>query len=416
MPADIRVVAIIAAYNEADIIEQVVGDLIAQGVHVYFLDDGSTDGTVGAVERCLDRGLLGIERVGDARPDASRGRFEWERLLLRKAELARELDAAWFIHHDADEFRESPWTQLTLLDAIRRVDALGYNAVDFASFDFWPVHDDFRPGDDVREAFSYYAERAPYDRLQIRCWKKTDAVVDLASTGGHEARFEGRRVFPLRFVSRHYPIRGQAHGERKVFAERRGRFLDAERARGWHVQYEGYAAQESFIRDPSTLTRYDADAVRLSLTLRHRGVEALEESLAATRSEVDGLRTSVDARTRELAHCARALEEHARVLDATARELAAVARERRRCAEEFARAETAMAAAAAEAAALRAELERKARDIAMLEGHLDAQADEIARWRRAVEDLSGRLDAVERSLSWRLTAPARAALRLLTGR
>ena len=138
---------------------------------------------------------------------------------------------AWFIHHDADEFRESPWSHLSLNDAIRHVDALGFNAIDFAGLDFWPVHDGFRAGDDVRDAFTFYSELAPYDRPQVRCWKKTDSL-DLASSGGHDARFPDRRVFPLRFILRHYPIRGQAHGERKVFRERRNRFLERERAQG----------------------------------------------------------------------------------------------------------------------------------------------------------------------------------------
>ncbi len=68
-----------------------------------------------------------------------------------------------------------------------------------------------------------------YDHLQIRCWKKTDRI-DLAATGGHDAHFPSRSVFPLRFILRHYPIRSQAHGERKVFEERQNRFLDCERA------------------------------------------------------------------------------------------------------------------------------------------------------------------------------------------
>src|SRR4026209_495102 len=40
-----RIIAIIAAYNEEDIIADVVADLIRQGVIVYFLDHWSTDGT-----------------------------------------------------------------------------------------------------------------------------------------------------------------------------------------------------------------------------------------------------------------------------------------------------------------------------------------------------------------------------------
>ncbi|OFV94014.1 MAG: hypothetical protein A3G76_13910 [Acidobacteria bacterium RIFCSPLOWO2_12_FULL_65_11] len=370
MPADFSVVAIVAAYNEADIIEHVVSDLIDQGIHVYFLDDGSTDRTVAIVEPYVGRGVLAIERITGSAADGGPTGFEWERILLRKTQLARELDADWFIHHDADEFRESPWSHLSLKDAIRRVDALGWNAIDFAGLDFWPVHDRFQAGDDVRDAFAFYVEAAAYDRVQIRCWKKT-ADLDLVSSGGHDARFHGRKVFPVRFILRHYPIRGQAHGERKIFHERRDRFLERERARGWHVQYDDLREGASFIRDPATLTRYDPDALRIALTLRHRGVEQLESS-------VDELRSVAEAGRRELA----------------------------RNQEELARTR-------AEVDRRTAELVQASAENTRLGRASDEQAAEIARWRSTVEDLTRRLDAFERSLSWRWTRPARAVYRML---
>src|SRR2546425_2373088 len=120
MAPEFRVVAIVAAFNEADIIEQVVADLIEQGVHVYLLDDGSTDGTAAAVEPFVGRGLLAIEST---RGGAAADHFDWTRILQRKSAIARELDADWCIHHDADEFRESPWRGVTLHDAVQRVDA-----------------------------------------------------------------------------------------------------------------------------------------------------------------------------------------------------------------------------------------------------------------------------------------------------
>src|SRR4029450_12443802 len=87
-----------------------------------------------------------------------------------------------------------------------------------------PRPDSLRAGDDVREAFTFWAMPAPYDRRQVRCWKKTASVVDLASSGGHEVQLAGRTICPVRFILRHYPIRVQAHGERKI-RERRARFL-----------------------------------------------------------------------------------------------------------------------------------------------------------------------------------------------
>src|SRR5215510_11891169 len=280
MPRGFSVVAIVAAYNEADIIAAVVRDLIDQDISVYFLDDGSTDGTGRAVEQYEGRGVLRIERLRSPGDGAST-EFAWAQILRRKAQLATELDADWFIHHDADEFRESPWADVPLKDAIQRVDAMGYNAIDFASLDFRPTDNGFSKGD-VRTAFPFYSDGAPYDRIQIRCWKKTDGV-DLASTGGHEARFEGRKVFPVRFISRHYPIRGQSHGDRKVFVERKPRFLDDERTRGWHVQYDDFVEGTSFVHDPCKLRRFDPAGVRIDLSLGHRGVEELTQSLDGKR-------------------------------------------------------------------------------------------------------------------------------------
>src|SRR5690349_20890203 len=125
MSEHFRVTAIIAARNEADIIGQVVGDLIAQNVDVYLIDDGSSDQTVDEAGQWLGRGLIHIER---REPSAT---FEWADLLRRKQALAAELEGDWCIHHDADEFRESPWPGLNLREAIRRVSELGYNAIDF---------------------------------------------------------------------------------------------------------------------------------------------------------------------------------------------------------------------------------------------------------------------------------------------
>lgn len=412
MASDFSVVAILAAFNEADVIGPVVGDLIAQGLQVYFLDDGSTDGTVAAVEPYVGRGVIRIEPL---KPEPS-DRFDWERILRRKAELARELDADWFIHHDADEFRESPWPQLSLSDAIRAVDALGFSAIDFVSLDFWPVHDDFRAGDDVRTAFPFYAEAAACDRLQIRAWKKTAAQVDLASSGGHEAAFAGREVFPLRFISRHYPIRGQAHGSRKVFQERRNRLRPEERRRGWHVQYDAVREDTPFVRDRSTLTRYDADAIRVSLPLRHRGVEALEGSLSEARM-------IAETRRLELAAQYAALETQGQQLDTQRQQLEAQCAaiegqrleiDRRRLEQEALTRELAVAVDAL--ARARADFAAKSGEAETLRDAVRRQEQHIESLARAVRDSARQLVEFEQSLSWRVTSPARAAYRAIKGR
>src|SRR5215831_14945804 len=359
MPRGFSVVAIIAAYNEADIIGAAVRDLIDQNISVYLLDDGSTDSTVQAVEPYVGRGVIGIERL---RPPEPPGEFRLREIVRRKAQLAATLDADWFINHDADEFRESPWGEVPLKEAIRRVDALGYNAIDFACFDFRLIDDRDWTGGDVRGALPFYSEAAPYDRVQIRCWKKT-ACVELESTGGHDTQFEGRKVFPLRFVLRHYPIRSQAHGERKVFLERQPRFAEQERALGWHVQYEHVAAGTSFIHDQNMLKRFDPVDVRIGLALHHRGVEELEQSLEARKRNIEQLQHDLN----------------------TAHSHLEQARDR--------------------IGALDAEREG-------LQNALEHRKIEVDNLQAAVADFGQQLDAFRRSFSWRWTAPARAVYRL----
>jgi glycosyltransferase involved in cell wall biosynthesis len=404
---DFTVMALIAAYNEADVIALVIGDLVEQGVSVYLLDHGSTDATVREAERYLGAGLVHIESL-PAPDDGSRWPA-WEQVLRRKEDLAASLDADWFIHHDADEFRESPWPDLRLREAIQRADAQGYDAIDFDLLNFRPTHDSFRAGTDVREAFPYYQRGEAFDRPQVRCWKKGAHRVDLLSFGGHEAVFPERRVFPLRFLLRHYPVRGQAHGERKVFRERRARFA-AERARQWHLQYDSVREGDSFLRDPATLTRWDPIAARLKVALeavagieapagrpdserldgvwRDREVMRLSEALHARNIEVLALDKRLDERSREAADLHGRLDERTREADRLHGELDARNHE---------------------AAGLRLEVAERSRErdeaLAALRG-LQAQ---VEAFQAQLADTQRRLLDVLASRTWRWSGPLRTA-------
>ncbi len=86
----LRIVALLAAYNEADVIGWVIRHLIEQGIAVYFLDNGSTDSTVDEVRPFLNRGVIGIESFGGAPGAAVDGSpFQWEAILKRKEALGQ---------------------------------------------------------------------------------------------------------------------------------------------------------------------------------------------------------------------------------------------------------------------------------------------------------------------------------------
>jgi glycosyltransferase involved in cell wall biosynthesis len=380
MAKPFRVVALVSAYNEGDIIASVLEHLIENGVDVYLLDNHSTDDTVEQARPWLGRGLLKIESFPDG-PDAQTDRFDWRAILRRKERLAQELDADWFIHHDADEVRESPWPKVSLRDAIQWVDTLDYNCIDFRVLTFRPVDDGFRRGLDPRSYFTYFEEGAEFDKLQRKCWKARLAPISLA-LGGHDVRFADRRVFPLPFLLRHYPIRGQEHGRRKVFLERKPRFVDEERSKGWHVQYDHVRDDtHCFLGDVESLSVYDGDRVRLGLMLDNdagpRSTEMREE-LDRTRAERESLAKALQA-TQE----AHAALEQALHTQATAGAESAAELERTR----------------QEHDGISADLAQKIAERDALEKELSAKTSELSRGQAEISKARGERDQTASDLS-----------------
>lgn len=300
MSSRFSITAIMAAFNEADIIRPVVAALVEEGIGVYLLDDGSTDGTAAVVGDLVGHGIIAIEQLSRpaCAPEAPDRSFSLRRILTRKEELVRQLDATWFINQDADEFRESPWWGTSFAEGVRLVDALGYNAIDFHVVDFVPTHDHLQPGEDPRPALPCCEASSPLNRLQIRCFKKLPGPLDLVSSGGHEAAFPGRQVFPIRFLLRHYPFRTQAQAERKLFIERRPRYAAAERAAGWHVQYDALSPGHAFVRSVEGLARFDPQETRVHLHVHNRVFEAALDHANARCAELGEALASADASVR----------------------------------------------------------------------------------------------------------------------
>lgn len=261
----LKIIAIISAHNEGDIIYHVIGDLVQQGIEVYLLDHCSKDDTVEEASKWFDKGLIHIERFPEdcGFSDINRTRYVWTDILKRKEELAMALGADWYIHHDADEFREAPFPGMSLVTGIKLADMLGFNAIDFSLFNFRPTNNNFERGADVRDFLSFFEWGEGFNSLQIKAWKNTGSSVDLTTHAGHSVLFPGRLVFPLKFILRHYPIRSQQHGLEKVLKQRKTRFLQEERDKGWHLHYDTVQEDTNFLYDKAQLQQYHPFRVRL---------------------------------------------------------------------------------------------------------------------------------------------------------
>ncbi len=242
-----RALAIICAYNEEDIIGWTVRNLIRQGLSVHVIDTASTDDTVGVARKAG----AAVEHY-----PVKDGRVSWRALLQRVEQLANDPGSPhhWYMHCDADEIRSSPLGE-TLLQAFERMDAEGYNAAEFEVFTYQPTSRTagYDGTQDPEKYFTSFTRDLMNERIgQVKAWKRMPAPVELAWSGGHRIRYgysmEKPGVHPIKLISKHYPIRSQAHGERKVFAERRGRWSDPEA--DWHIQYQHIKRGHDFLVKP----------------------------------------------------------------------------------------------------------------------------------------------------------------------
>jgi SAM-dependent methyltransferase len=254
-PQLVRPLAILALYNEADCIEQVVRDWIAQGCDVYAIDNWSSDPSWDILNRLAaeapDR--IKVERF----PEHPGPHYEWRDILRHKEMIAATHPGRWIIHTDADELRRSPFPGLPIDRALQIAQNAGANRINFTLINFRPTpeHSDLSLDLDASGSYFEFASK-PDEFDQAKAWLQPEQKVDLVSSGGHVATFDDAVEFPYRFLLKHFPIRSPEHGRRKVMTERKGRWSPEERAMGWHIQYDGYHAGSRYLWNSTDLLQF----------------------------------------------------------------------------------------------------------------------------------------------------------------
>jgi hypothetical protein len=248
----VRIIALLASHNEQRFIVSCLEHFIRHGVDVYLIDNESTDGTLRLARPFLDRGLVGIETM------PREGRYRWRRILERKAALASQLDADWFLHADPDEISLPPAGDGTLAEAISRVDAAGDNAINFLEFTFVPtVQSPDHDHPDYLRTMRWYYPFQPSFPNRLKLWKRQPGPVDLASSGGHVVNFPGLKMHPVSFPMRHYLFLSVEHALRKYV---RQTYDPDEVAMGWHRARVSLRASDIALQDESSLRLYESDA------------------------------------------------------------------------------------------------------------------------------------------------------------
>jgi hypothetical protein len=261
LPDDFRPLVLMSTFNDGDIALEIVKNLLDDGMDVIVHDNWSDDGTFEQLAAlALTRDDLSVVRF----PESGQSKyFELTALLRLKEEIAATYPGRWIIHQDSDEIRCSPWPDLSLRQGLYLADLMGFTAIDFTVCGFRPVDDGFAPGQVLeRHIHHFHFSADPADFIQTKAWRQSSKTVRLAHTGGHDAYFPERRIFPYKFLLKHYPLRSPSQARRKIFIERRPRFAPEEREAGWHRHYDAFDNNDSYIWNAAELIDNEAPATR----------------------------------------------------------------------------------------------------------------------------------------------------------
>lgn len=248
-PKDFKVLAIMHFYNEVDILEMTIKYLLSQDIDIYLVDNWSNDGGFEIAQKYanLYPNRIFLERFPK---EGKNDYYDWYHQLERTEQIAEEKDYDWYIHYDTDEMRFGPWKNKNLRETIGYIDYLGYNLVENTVIDFRLTENNDANIFMTDTYFDFRHFLAGFH--QRKTWKKSKTL-DLKRTGGHIAKVENPRIFPLKILNRHYPLRSIEQARKKVFQDRKPRFVKEQTERGWHGHYDHIEEDKDLLFDKAEL-------------------------------------------------------------------------------------------------------------------------------------------------------------------
>ncbi|MGL5082747.1 MAG: glycosyltransferase [Microcoleaceae cyanobacterium] len=252
MPKTFKVIALLTVRNEEMYLDRCLNHLYNEGIETCLIDNSSSDCTLEIAQSFFNRGVIRIEHF------PFDGKFELQKICRNEERLAREINADWFMHHDADEIRQAPAPYKTLLEGIKDADSQGYNAINFDEFVFLPTEDEeCFEGRDYVEEMKYYYFFEPTPQRRINIWKKTNEI-ELYSSGGHQADFLGRRVFPTSFILRHYIVLSRNHAITKYTKRIHS---EADLSKGWMLDRANFTPEKLNFPSKNQLKRINESGI-----------------------------------------------------------------------------------------------------------------------------------------------------------
>ena len=231
-----RACGIVFCYNEEQILEECLQHYLIQGIDLVIVDNNSTDSSLAIVRASQKDQEKYPGRIHAVLQITTEG-YEWERMLKFACDYMHERLSSyeWILLIDADAFYHSPVKGMSLLEFMESVKKRGCNIIDGQLIEFYPTEKD-----DV--SISLPIQRLNYCKVYNPCPQHKIFLYHPSIKfyeGGHICMRENARVSMVKFLYLHYPWVSYEHGVKKIFLERKPRYVNRRLAPYVSPQYLG---------------------------------------------------------------------------------------------------------------------------------------------------------------------------------
>lgn len=248
-----RACGIVFCYNEENILKDCLFYYLSMGFDLVLIDNMSTDSSVVIAKEIQQQNSIYPGRIREIIQFQTDG-YEWEKINAFACEYMHKnlSHYEWILLIDADAFYHSPVKGMTLLEFMEATKRYGYNVIDGALCEFYPTEKDDPTILSPVERLRFCRIYNPSAQHKIFLYHPTIQFY----YGGHFILREKRCISIVKFLYLHYPWVSFEHGVKKIFKERKPRFVERRFVPN-HPQYLGLLPiQKDLVKKSSTLNLY----------------------------------------------------------------------------------------------------------------------------------------------------------------
>ncbi|MDD5194392.1 MAG: radical SAM protein [Candidatus Omnitrophica bacterium] len=258
-----RACGIVFCYNEEQILRDNLSYYLSEGIDLVVFDNCSTDSSPEIIKEFQPTQENFSGKIISSLRIETQG-YEWKKILQIACDYMHQHLSGydWILLIDSDSFYSSPVKGMPILEFLSYAAKYGYNVLNGKLYDFYPTEKDdlaiVSPTKRMHYCKNKHEELLYVNEKYHRIFQY-DPSIDFYSSFGHIVTRSNRRVLnKVRYIYRHYPWVSFEHGKKKIFKDRKPRYVERKFGSLLHKQWLWMLPiEKDFVMQSRGLNYYD---------------------------------------------------------------------------------------------------------------------------------------------------------------